>query len=134
MMFVVSTTFWTLKFPHLGKIVTIDQLDFCSLDASTPTANNIPILGQSPPPDQWIGVGMMKHSNLMGVSPSTPPSTELATMNMISMTGHGPQGKEVVESSSLGPYEELYDVVQSTSDVQPDDLHLVASDPYHLPY
>ena len=89
--------------------------------------------GQSPPPYQSIGVGMLKDSTLMGVFPSTPPSTEVETMNMISTAGHSPRGKEVVESSSLGPYEALYDVVQSASDVHYDDLHLVASDPYHLP-
>ena len=37
-------------------------------------------------------------------------------------------------SSSLGPYEEVYDAVQSASDIHSDDLHLVASYPYHLPY
>ena len=53
----------------------------------------------------------------MGVFPSAPPSTKVATVNNISTTGYSPKGKEVVESSSLGPYEELYDVVQSASDV-----------------
>ena len=53
---------------------------------------------------------------------------------MISMIGYSPKGKEVVDSSSLGPYEALYDVFQSNFDVQPNDLHLVASDPYHFPY
>ena len=52
---------------------------------------------------------------------------------MISMTSYSPKVKEVVESSSLGPYEALYDAVQYASDVHFDDLHLVASDPYHLP-
>ena len=70
----------------------------------------------------------------MGVFPSAPPSMEVATMNMISTTGYSTKGKEVVESSSLGPYEALYDAVQSAYDVYSDDLHLVASDPYHLPY
>ena len=70
----------------------------------------------------------------MGVFPSTPPSTEVVTMNMISTTGYSFKGKEVVETSSLGPYEVLSDVVQYTFDVHPDDLHLVASEPYHFPY
>ena len=47
---VALTIFRTLQFPHLGKIVTTDQLDFCSPDVTNPTANNIPMLGQSPPP------------------------------------------------------------------------------------
>ena len=72
---VTSIIFWTLQFPHLGNIVTIDQLDFCSPDFTTPTANNIPMIGQSPTPYQLVGVGMLKDSTLMGVFPSTPPST-----------------------------------------------------------
>ena len=90
---VASIFFQTLQFPHLGKIVTIDQLDFCSPDVATPTANNIPMLGQSPHPYQSIGVGMMKHSTLMGVFPSAPHSTKVATVNMISKTGYSPKGK-----------------------------------------
>ena len=77
---------------------------------------------------------MLKDSTLIGVFPSTPHSTKVATVNMISTTGHSPRGKEVVDSSSLGPYKALYDVVQSAFDVHPDDLHLVASNPYHFPY
>ena len=70
----------------------------------------------------------------MGVFLSPPPSTEVTTMNIISMTGYNPKGKEFVESSSLGPYEALYDDVLSASDVHSDDNYLVVSDPYHLPY
>ena len=70
----------------------------------------------------------------MGVFPPNPPRTEVAVMNMISTTGYSNRGKEVVESSSLVPYEASYDVVQSTSDIHYDDLYLVDSDPYHLPY
>ena len=56
---VASTVFQTIQFPHLGRIVTIDQLDFCTSDVTTSMANNIPMLGQSPPPYQLIGVGML---------------------------------------------------------------------------
>ena len=108
-----STVFCTLQFPHLGKIVTIYQLDLRSPDCTAPTENNIPMLGQSPPPYQSVGVGMLKDSTLMGVFPSTPPSTEVATLNMISTTGYNPRCKKIIESSSLGPYKALYYVVQS---------------------
>ena len=47
---VTSTFFQTLQFPHLGKIITLDQLDFFSRDVIAPTVNNITMLGQSPPP------------------------------------------------------------------------------------
>ena len=80
---IALTVFRNLQFPHLGKIVTINQLDFCSRDVATPIINNIPMLGQSPPPNQQIGVGMLKDSTLMGLFPSTPPTTEVATVNMI---------------------------------------------------
>ena len=113
--------------------MTIDQLEFCSPDVTTPTANNIPMLGQSPPPYQSIGVGMLKYSTLMGVFPLTPPSMEVVTINMISMTDYSPKGKEVVDSSSLFLYEAMYDVVQSIFDDHIDDLQLVASNPYHMP-
>ena len=73
---VASTVFRTLQFLHLGRIMTIDQLDFCTLDVTTPMTNNIPFLGQSPPPYQSIGVGMSKESALMGVFLSTPSSIE----------------------------------------------------------
>ena len=134
MTIVALTVFQTLQFPYLGNIVIIDQLDFFSPDVTTPTANNIPMLGQSPPPYQSVGVSMLKDSTLMGVFPSNTPSMDVATVNMISMTGHSPRGKEVIESSFLGPYEALYDAIQSTSDVHSDYLHLVDLDPYHLPY
>ena len=84
------------------------------------------MLGKSPPPYQSFVVGMLKYLTLMGIFPSTPPSTEVETMNMISTTDHSSKGKEVVETYSLGPYEALYDVVQSTSNIHSDDLHLVA--------
>ena len=50
MTIVTSTVFRTLQFPHLGIIVTVDQLDFCTPDVTTSMDNNIPMLGQSPPP------------------------------------------------------------------------------------
>ena len=42
---VASTVFRIVQFPHLGRIVTIDQLYFYTLDVTTPMANNIPMLG-----------------------------------------------------------------------------------------
>ena len=70
-----SIVFRNLQFPHMVKIVTIYQLDYCMTDVTTPTTNNIPILGQYPPPYQLIGICMLKDSTLMGVFLSSPPST-----------------------------------------------------------
>ena len=42
---VASTVFRMVQFPHIGRIVTIDQLDFCTQDVTNSIANNIPMLG-----------------------------------------------------------------------------------------
>ena len=68
------------------------------LDVTTPMTNNIPMLVQSPPPYQSIGVGMLKDSSLMGIFPSNPPNIETATVNMISSFDYDPKGKQI-----LGP-------------------------------
>ena len=38
------------------------------------------------------------------------------------------------ENKLLSPHEEMYNVIQTLFDDHTNDLHLVASDPYHLPY
>ena len=47
----------------------------------------------------------------MGVFPSTPPNTEVETVNMTSTIGHNSKGEEVVETSSPSPYEAFYDAI-----------------------
>ena len=79
----------------------------------------------------------MKYSSLMGVFPSTysPPSTKLTMVNMISSTTENlSKGKEIAPIPSLSLNEAMYDAIQTISDAYIDDHHLVASDPYHLPY
>ena len=92
------------------------------------------MLGQSPPPYQSIGVGMLKDSSLMGIFPSTPPNTDTMTVHMIASFDYEPKGKHIVESTSLSSDKEMYNTIQTLSDDHTDELHLVASDPYHLPY
>ena len=58
----------------------------------------------------------------------------MVTLNMISTTCYSTKGKEIVESSSLGPHEAIYDAIQSISDDHVDELHFMDLDPYHLPY
>ena len=96
--------------------------------------NNIPILGQYHPPYQSIGVGMLKDSSLMGIFPSTPPNTDTVTIHMITSFDFEPKGKQFIESTSLSSHEAMYDTIQTLFDDHTDDLHLVASNPYHLPY
>ena len=77
---------------------------------------------------------MLKDSSLMGIFPSTPSNTDTATMNMIASFYWDPKGKQIFDSTSLSPHEEMYNVIQIIFDDHTDELHLVASNPYHLPY
>ena len=70
----------------------------------------------------------------MGIFPSTPPNTDTATVNMIASSNCEPKGKQIVDSTSLSLHEEMYNIIQTLYDDHTDELHLVASDPYHLPY
>ena len=55
-------------------------------------------------------------------------------MNTIASFDCESKGKQIVKSTSLSPHEEMYNTIQTFFDDHTDDLHLVASDPYHLPY
>ena len=41
---VALTVFQIVQFSHIGRIVTIDQLDLCTSDVTTYMDNNIPML------------------------------------------------------------------------------------------
>ena len=92
------------------------------------------MLGQSPPPYQSIGIGMLKDSSLMGIFPSTPPSMDTATIHMITQFDIEPLSTNVVDSTLLILHEAMYDTIQTCSDDHTNDIHLVALDPYHLLY
>ena len=53
---------------------------------------------------------------------------------MIASFHYEPKGKQIVESTSLSLHEEMYNVMQTLSDDDTDELHLMALYPYHLPY
>jgi hypothetical protein len=82
---VSSLVFLCVQFPHQGKIVTVDQLDFCTPDARIPATNNIPFLGDHPVMYESIGVGLLKYFILMGTFPTPLPPTmhHIAAINMI---------------------------------------------------
>ena len=44
------------------------------------------------------------------------------------------KGKYITKSTSLSPFDEVYNAVQTTNDPTINDHLLVASDQYHLPY
>jgi hypothetical protein len=144
---VASSVFRCVQFPHQGKIVTIDQLDFCTPDARIPATNNIPFLGDHAVTYESVGVGLLKDSSLMGTFPTPlPPTTShIAAVNMISTW---PQ--QSLESSDpwivpsplefdglsdfmpLSPAEAAYVAIQSTSPSS-NTSHALAIDTYSLP-
>jgi hypothetical protein len=83
---VASSVFRCVQFPYQGKIVTIDQLDYCTPDARTPATNNIPFLGDTKITYESVGVGILKDSSLMGTFPTPlpPTSQHISMINMIS--------------------------------------------------
>ena len=70
----------------------------------------------------------------MGIFPSTPPSTDTTIVHLIASFDIEPQGTNFVDSTSLSLHEAMYDTIQMCFDDHTDDIHLVASDPYDLPY
>ena len=130
---VASTIFQIVQFPFQGMIITINQLDFIKANGIMNDANKVLLMNT--PQYQNIGVVLPKESSLMGVFPlSNPPlASHTTSINMIS-TSIIDKGKSIVESTSLSPFEELYNAIQTTSDPTINDHLLVASNPYHLPY
>ena len=144
---VASSIFWCVQFPHQGKIVTIDQLDYCAPDARTQATNNIPFLGDSKITYESVGVGLPSYYSLMGTFPTPlPPTTQhITTVNMIYTMVH--QSLESfdpwivpspLEFNTLGdtmqrsPVEAKYESIQSVSP-SPNDQHLLMSNSYSLP-
>jgi hypothetical protein len=64
MVTVVSFIFRVLCFPHQGEIVTIDQLSFAYSSPNTSVGPSIPVIDNSQPTTENIGVKM--YSSLMG--------------------------------------------------------------------
>jgi hypothetical protein len=82
---IVSTLFRVLRFPHQGRVVTVDQLAFFNADTRT---GNVPFIANTPPGYENVGVGLLKDSSLLGTFPIPPPpnipSPYIASINMIS--------------------------------------------------
>ena len=90
---IVSTLFCVLRFPHQGKVITVDQLAFFNSDSRT---SNVPFISKKPPGYENVGVGLLKDSTLMGTFPIPPLDIHppfVASINMISTYVH-----EILES------------------------------------
>jgi hypothetical protein len=83
---VPSSVFCTLKFPHQGKIVTIDQLNYCIPHSTPISTNNVPLVIDSQVTHDSVGLSLLKDSTLLGNFPFLAPNlTESSSpINMIS--------------------------------------------------
>jgi hypothetical protein len=86
---VVLTLFFVVRFPHQGKVITVDQLAFFNLDTHT---GNIPFIAKTPSGYKNVGVSLLKDSSLMGtfsIPPPDVPHSSVTSINMISTSIHG---------------------------------------------
>ena len=81
---IISSVFQLIKFPHNGKIVTIDQLTYFSSDPAS--SDNIQHVSKTTIPYKDVGVGLIKDFGLLGTISFPPPniSPSIATIHMIS--------------------------------------------------
>ena len=73
----------------------LDQLEFCSPYTSSISTNNVSLLDSMTPLYQKVGVGLLKDSSFREViSLTNPPSTQTASMNVISSRSYDTLDKE----------------------------------------
>jgi hypothetical protein len=85
---VVSTLFHVVRFPHQGKVVTVDQLSFFHSNTHN---GNVSFITKTPPGYENVSVGLLKDSSLMGTFPIPSPDvprSSIASINMISTSIH----------------------------------------------
>jgi hypothetical protein len=123
---VVSSVFRVIKFPHNGKIVTIDQLAYFSSDPAS--SESIQHVGKTTIPYKDVGVGLVKDVGLLGTFPFPPinASSSFATIHMITSDTIVYDDPWIIPSESeidsfgdvmpLSPYEIAYEAVQSFTD------------------
>jgi hypothetical protein len=141
---VVSTLFCVVRFPHQGKVITIDQLAFFNSDTHT---GNIPFIAKTPPGYENVVVGLLKESSLMGTFPIPPPNvprSSVASINMISTsihelpTSHNPwivpdpgDHLRYDDEMSLSPVKSDYQAIQSAPLSTP-SLGELSQDPFRV--
>jgi hypothetical protein len=141
---VVSTLFCMLRFPHQGKVFTVDQLAFFNSNSRT---SNVPFILKTPPGYKNVDVGLLKYSTLMGTFPIPPPDIPppfVALINMIStFVRETPVSHDLWivldpddylrygEQMPLSPVESAYQSIQSATPSTP-SLCDSSPDPFHV--
>jgi hypothetical protein len=141
---VVSTLFQVVRFPHQGKVVTVDQLALFNSDTHT---GNVSFIAKTPSGYENVGVGLLKESLLMGTFPIPlphVPCSSVASINMISTsihklpTSHDPSivhdpgyYLRYDDEMPLSLVESTYQDIQSTTPSTP-SLGELSPDPFHV--
>ena len=82
---IVSTLFRVIFFPQEGKIIKVDQMDYCLVDPQASSDSTIPLVDNPCPSTENLGVGM--YSSLMGTFDFSSP---FAKINAISSSKESP--------------------------------------------
>jgi hypothetical protein len=141
---VVSTIFRVVRFPHQGKVITIDQLTFFNSYTRT---DNVPFIAKTPPGYENVSVGLLKDSSLMGTFPIPSPDVPRSSadsINMISTMPHElpvssypwivPDPRDHLRFGDvmlLSPVESAYQAIQSATPFTP-SLDELSLDPFHF--
>jgi len=132
---VVSSIFQLIKFPHNGKIVTIDQLTYFSSNPAS--SKSIQHVGERTIPYKDVRVGLIKDSGLLGTFSFPPPNVlpSTATIHMISADTIVYDDPWIVPSEfemdsfgdamPLSPYVIAYQAVKSFSDPYSTEIDLM---------
>ena len=67
--------FQVIHFPHQGKIITIDQINYYTPDLCTDHNKNVPLVSDSSTVTECVGEGIFKDPFFMGVFPMSAPTT-----------------------------------------------------------
>ena len=120
---VSSSIFRLIQFPHHGKIVTINQLDFCTPNLCGQHTNIVPFVEGSNISYESVGVGLLKYSSLMGTFPLSTlnPPPKVSTVNTIS----------TLSQKYLGSYDPrvVPSLITSSLPVSQDPIPLTSSSP-----
>ena len=84
---IASTVYRLVCFPHQGKIISINQLDYCTPNLRFDSAANVPLVNNYYKVLELVGEGLFKDPFLMGVFPPPVPDAIVTPINMISSIG-----------------------------------------------
>lgn len=86
---VMYSLFHVMHFPHQGKVIIIDQLNYCTPNLRANANTNVSFVSDSPRGYDSVMVGLFKDSSLLDTFPLTPLDiSQVDPINMIYFVGH----------------------------------------------